>query len=306
MKNNIKYFLIAFLLFTISCSNYKVINPFGSDNAADSTTTTDISEDNFISGPDATDFDIEYNMRMYKEKFGIYKIIISGDISQTSTLTYVKTIINKDYYKTANAEIEVDLTKTTLTEIAADTFNDSTTLKAIYLPSDAASIKASAFSGCTALSTVSLNSKLTTIEANAFDGCTALSAVTLNSELTTIGDNAFNGCTALSTVTLNDKLTTIGANAFSGCTALTSISLPESLTSLDASSFDGCTELANLEYLGTETTTITINTGSSLTSVAKLTNLYLPNVASDPGDTSWDNFLGINWTQKNYGSSIPK
>ncbi|EKV57161.1 hypothetical protein A966_06825 [Brachyspira hampsonii 30446] len=305
MKNNIKYFLIAFLLFTISCSNYKVINPFGSDSntATDSTTTTDISEDNFISGPDATDFDIEYNMRMYKEKFGIYKIIISGDISKTSTLTYVKTIMNKDYYKTANAEIEVDLTKTTLTEITADTFKDSTTLKAIYLPSDAASIKASAFSGCTALSTVSFNSKLTTIEANAFDGCTALSAVTLNSELTTIGDNAFNGCTALSTVTLNNKLTTIGANAFSGCTALTSISFPESLTTLDADSFNGCSKLANLEYAGTKTGTIAAVT---LNGVDQLKNLYLPNVASDPGDNSWDNFLGITWTQINYGSSIPK
>ncbi|ASJ20973.1 leucine-rich repeat domain-containing protein [Brachyspira hampsonii] len=257
MKNNIKYFLIIFLLLIVSCSNYKLVNPFGSDSNTSVDSETTVTEDDFISGPDATDFDIEYNMRMYKEKFGIYKIIVSGDISKTSTLTDVKKIIDKNYYKDAKAEIEVDLTKTTLTEIAADAFKDSITLKAIYLPADAASIKSAAFSGCTALSTVSLN----------------------------------------------DKLTTIEANAFNGCTALISISLPESLTDLEASSFDGCTELANLEYLGTETTTI--NT-VSLTGVNKLINLYLPNVQKDPGDGSWDSFLGIKWTQKNYGSSIKK
>ena len=249
MKNNVKYLLIAFFLFIISCSNYKIIDPFAAGDSI-------LNEDSFISGPDATDFDIEYNMREYYKQYGKYKIIISGDISSTSTLSDVKKIIDKQYYKDAKAQIEVDLTRTTLTEIKSDAFKDSTTLKAIYLPNEAASIKSSAFSGCTALSTVSLNSKLTTIE----------------------------------------------ATAFNGYTALTSISLPESLTTINNDSFSGCSELANLEYLGTKTGTIT----SSLTptTVDKLKNLYLPNVAKDPGGGSWDTFLGITWTKINYGISM--
>ena len=246
MKNNVKYLLIAFFLFMISCSNYKIIDPFAVGAGT-------FNEDSFISGPEATDFDIEYNMREYYKQYGKYKIIISGDISSTSTLSDVKKIIDKQYYKDAKAQIEVDLTRTTLTEIKSDAFKDSTTLKAIYLPNEATSIKSSAFSGCTALSTVSLNSKLTTIE----------------------------------------------ATAFNGCTALTSISLPESLTSIAADSFNGCTELANLEYLGKDAKAISV----TLSGVTKLVNLYLPNVAKDPGGGSWDTFLGITWTKINYGIS---
>ena len=58
MKNNMKYLLIAFFLFIISCSNYKIIDPFAAGDSI-------LNEDSFISGPDATDFDIEYNMREY-------------------------------------------------------------------------------------------------------------------------------------------------------------------------------------------------------------------------------------------------
>lgn len=201
MKNNVKYLLIAFFLFIISCSNYKIIDPFAAGDSI-------LNEDSFISGPDATDFDIEYNMREYYKQYGKYKIIISGDISSTSTLSDVKKIIDKQYYKDAKAQIEVDLTRTTLTEIKSD--------------------------------------------------------------------------------------------AFKGCTALISISLPESLTAVNNNSFDGCTELANLEYLGKDAKAISV----TLSGVTKLVNLYLPNVAKDPGGGSWDTFLGITWTKINYGISM--
>ena len=202
MKNNMKYLLIAFFLFIISCSNYKIIDPFAAGDSI-------LNEDSFISRPDATDFDIEYNMREYYKQYGKYKIIISGDISSTSTLSDVKKIIDKQYYKDAKAQIEVDLTRTTLTEIKSD--------------------------------------------------------------------------------------------AFKGCTALISISLPESLTAVNNNSFDGCTELANLEYLGKTTDALK---SVQLTGVDKLKNLYLPNVAKDPGGGSWDTFLGITWTKINYGISM--
>ena len=247
MKNNVKYLLIAFFLFIISCSNYKIIDPFAAGDSI-------LNEDSFISGPDATDFDIEYNMREYYKQYGKYKIIISGDISSTSTLSDVKKIIDKQYYKDAKAQIEVDLTRTTLTEIKSD-----------------------AFKGCTALISVSLPDTLTSIKSSVFSRCTALSAVSLNSKLTTIEDSAFKGCTAL-----------------------ISISLPESLTAVNNNSFDGCTELANLEYLGKDAKAISV----TLSGVTKLVNLYLPNVAKDPGGGSWDTFLGITWTKINYGISM--
>ena len=144
MKNNVKYLLIAFFLFIISCSNYKIIDPFAAGDSI-------LNEDSFISGPDATDFDIEYNMREYYKQYGKYKIIISGDISSTSTLSDVKKIIDKQYYKDAKAQIEVDLTRTTLTEIKSD-----------------------AFKGCTALISISLPESLTAVNNNSFDGCTEL------------------------------------------------------------------------------------------------------------------------------------
>ena len=94
----------------------------------------------------------------------------------------------------------------------------------------------------------------------------------------------------------------MAADFFKGCTSLVNISMPNSLMTVQETCFDGCSSLKNIEYLGTSPSTIKATT---LSGVAP-TDLYLPNVPSNPNDQSWDNFLGVKWTRIHYGTSMPK
>ena len=93
------------------------------------------------------------------------------------------------------------------------------------------------------------------------------------------------------------------ANFFKGCTSLVNVQLPSLLLIIDNSSFENCNSLKNIEYLGTSPNTIV---GTPFTGTVKPSDLYLPNVAKDPGDGRWKNFLGADWVNIHYGVSMPK
>lgn len=95
----------------------------------------------------------------------------------------------------------------------------------------------------------------------------------------------------------------VTANFFNGCTSLVNLQLPSSLTAIEDTSFANCTSLQQLEYLGTSPNMIT---GTPFAAITSFTDLYLPNVKTDPQDKSWDNFLGITWANIHYGKSMPK
>ncbi|WP_297247059.1 leucine-rich repeat protein [uncultured Brachyspira sp.] len=93
------------------------------------------------------------------------------------------------------------------------------------------------------------------------------------------------------------------ANFFKGCTSLVNVQLPSLLLIIDNSSFENCNSLKNIEYLGTSPNTIV---GTPFTGTVKPSDLYLPNVAKDPGDGRWKNFLGADWVNIHYGTPMPK
>ena len=92
------------------------------------------------------------------------------------------------------------------------------------------------------------------------------------------------------------------ANFLSGCTSLISIQIPNGVTIIDNSCFNNCTSIKNIEYLGTSANAVSASPFTS----SKPTDLYLPNVSSDPKDGSWDNFLNVAWVNIHYGVSMPK
>uniref|UniRef100_UPI003F4C1D7C leucine-rich repeat protein n=1 Tax=Brachyspira catarrhinii TaxID=2528966 RepID=UPI003F4C1D7C len=104
------------------------------------------------------------------------------------------------------------------------------------------------------------------------------------------------------TIVLLPSSRTLVGNFLKGCTSVTSIQLQKTLDTIDQTSFSGCTSLKNVEYLGTSPNIIN---GTPFTGLQP-TDLYLPNVQTDPGDQSWDNFLGSKWNKIHYNTSMPK
>lgn len=106
------------------------------------------------------------------------------------------------------------------------------------------------------------------------------------------------------TIVLLPSSRTLVANFLKGCTSVNSIQLQKTLDTIDPTSFSGCSSLKNVEYLGTSPSIIN---GTPFTGLQP-TDLYLPNVKTDPGDNSWNNFLGVNWSNGkiHYGKPMPK
>ena len=121
------------------------------------------------------------------------------------------------------------------------------------------------------------------------------------SNLNTNNKFTLNDVASLITILL-PNMQEIIADFLSGCTSLTSIQIPNGITIIRDSCFNNCTSIKNVEYLGTSANAVTANPFTAL----KPTDLYLPNVPSDPGDGSWKNFLGVAWVNIHYGVSMPK
>ncbi|ASJ20975.1 leucine-rich repeat protein [Brachyspira hampsonii] len=94
----------------------------------------------------------------------------------------------------------------------------------------------------------------------------------------------------------------ITANFFKDCTALVNIQISSSTIKINDTSFENCTSLKNVEYLGTSPNALTTSAFASI----KPTDLYLPNVKTDPQDGRWNNFLGAAWTAIHYTASMPQ
>lgn len=107
------------------------------------------------------------------------------------------------------------------------------------------------------------------------------------------------GTSALTTVLL-PPIQQITAGFFKDCTSLVNIQIPSTVVKIDNTSFENCTSLKNVEYLGTSPNVVSASPFTS----ASATDLYLPNVASNPNNNSWDNFLGVSWTSVHYGAYI--
>lgn len=362
MFNYIKYLSLIFLLSLLACSN-EATSPSSSQTESSPSSPDNVPENivkNYSVKADETEANIETKMQEYFNEYDYYSIFLEDtkeNIDKNSTISKINTIIAKSTY--TKDGVYLDLSKTTMTEIAANAFKDNKNLSGVKLPETITSIGESAFSDCSSLKTINFPSSLTeigesafqlciklekadlsqtkmreikansfyncsslktvvlsqsilAIQANAFHSCSSLESIALPANFIGIANSAFAECRALKNVTLNEKITKILAMTFYNCTSLEKISFPSSMQSIGKYVFTGCTSLKQIEYLGDNPSSIS---ASEVFSAYKLSaeaaspeSLYLPNVASDPNGSSWNNFLSYDWSTKtiNYNQSMPK
>lgn len=260
-----RYILLFIAIFTFSCK-YNITSPVG--------TIKDYSANSgklFYTSSDDSDDAIKMTLMKNKHSLGIYKIVVSGGDS-TTILTNIKKVLDKN---PSFDNVEIDLSQTKITNIPKDMFTNTTNLGKITLPDT-----------------------VTNIEEKAFSGCYSLSYIRFSGGLTNIGTNAFSNCSALTVLLLPDGLTTIEKCAFSGCSSLKDLFFPASLTNIGSNAFSNCIKLVNLEYAGTNSSSLS-SSSNLFSSSSYPTNLYLPNV--EIGKTNdFTNFLGKNWNSHIY------
>ena len=119
---------------------------------------------------------------------------IAVQFGNTTTLTFVSTLIDNIYYRLFNG-----------TAIVVD-YNNNVELtipeKVIY---------------------EGIEYQVTTINSKAFENCSNLTSITIPNSVTSIGSEAFKNCSNLKSITIGSSVTNIGKNIFEGCTHLKNI-----------------------------------------------------------------------------------
>ena len=327
--NNIIF--ICLIAFIYSCNNSST-NP--SANNPIETPIENVTD--YIVKADTSEADIEAKMQKYFTDKGSYAIFLEDtkeNIANNKTLETINTIIKKEKYRKDG--VYLDLSRTTITELADNAFNgnrnlnkvtlpntitvigeyafrDCSSLREINFPSSITEIKAGAFQSCLSLHTADLSqTKLRILESNLFLNSSSLTKAVLPETVTTIKNNSFGDCYALKEINLPSKLSIIWPAAFVKCKSLEKISLPSSLVNMYHYTFGDCTSLKDVEYLGNNPSAITVQRGGvfdGYTENSTPVNLYLPNVADDPKNGSWNKFLGYDWSRQtiHYGKTMPK
>lgn len=137
------------------------------------------------------------------------------------------------------SNIQIDISKSSITEIPDYLFYNCDNLHNLTLPQTVTSVGAYAFSECNNLNEVIFDAALMQIREGAFAKCGNLHTVNIPEGVTAIENNTFNGCQNLNTVVLPDTLKTIGDGAFAGCRNIHSINIPKGVTYISNTSFDG-------------------------------------------------------------------
>ena len=258
-----RYILLFIAIFTFSCK-YNISSPVG--------TIKDYSANSgklFYTSSDDSDDTIKTTLMKNKHSLGKYLIKVSPtNDKSTAILTNIKAALDKNH---SFDNVEIDLSLTKITNIPKEMFTNTTNLGKITLPDT-----------------------VTNIEESAFSGCSSLSYIRFSGGLTNIGESAFSNCSALTVLLLPDGLTTIEKCAFSDCSFLKDLFFPASLTSIGSNAFSNCIKLVNLEYAGTNSSSLS-SSSNLFSSSSYPTNLYLPNV--ETGKTNEFNtncFLGKN------------
>lgn len=217
------------------------------------------------------------------------------------------------YLKQNAKKVNLDLSKTKITEIHNGAFSHCFSLTSVTIPNGVMSIGVNAFSGCTLLTSVTIPNSVTTIGYGVFSGCYSLTKISVatgnkyfsvkdgvlynkvgtilvscpsaNGEVaipdgvTTIVDGAFFDCYSLTSVTIPISVTSIGDSAFAGCSSLTSVTIPDGVTSIGDSAFYGCPSLTSVT-IPNSVTSIGIYAFSGCTS---LTDVIIPDSITSIG-----------------------
>lgn len=248
--------LFIFILF-ISCSNYKATDPFLSGYGYDDIYSIPENVDpKYLIKADTQETDIENIMQQYFNEYGSYIIFLSDNkdnITQHNTITTINNIIKKEKYRKG---VALDLSRTDMDTITANSFANNNNLVNIKLPNTITSIGENAFGVCKNLRKINFPSSITEIGKGAFKTCyTLISADLQNTKITEIKEQTFYDCPKLQTVLFPDSVTIIGITAFNYCLSLTYITLPPNITTIERSAFAGCRSIKSIK-LNDELTTI--------------------------------------------------
>ncbi len=140
----------------------------------------------------------------------------------------------------------------TVTEIAASSFNYNKWLTSITIPSSVKSIGSAAFQNCYRIEAVKIPDSVTSVGDFTFYGCKSLKSVTFGKGLESTSYQMFRKCPALTDINFGTALKTLYAQTFAECTALTSVTLPINITSIGNGCFAECYSLISFTSKGLE------------------------------------------------------
>ena len=136
--------------------------------------------------------------------------------------------------------------ESTITAIPAETFNFSTNITEIVLPTGVTSIGNQAFFRCLKLTSINIPEGLKTIGNSAFEHCDILPDIELPNTVTKIGERAFAYCDAFTRFDLPPLVTYLSTEILTGCASLTEVTIPATVTNYGTNMFYGASSLASV------------------------------------------------------------
>lgn len=206
-------------------------------------------ESEFIIVATDTEDIIQSKIQKYYEKNQKYLAFVEGteaDIKQNNTISKINSVINKNAYTEG---ISLDLSYTTMAEIADNSFYGNKYLYSVKLPDTLTSIGNNAFADAKKLISINFPASLSKIGEGAFLSCTSLENVDLkDTKITVLNKQVFNSCDNLSKIVFPDELLIIENSAFSYCISLEEITLPEKFQTIGTFVFAGCIKLKKVNF----------------------------------------------------------
>ncbi len=138
-----------------------------------------------------------------------------------------------------------------VTQIAAESFLNKTTIKRVTIPASVTAIGENAFSGCTGITEVYYSGNVENWLKISFSGAKStplfnnpklffqdelVTSVTIPESITAINDHAFYNYSTLAELVLHNNVTSIGKSAFCR-TSISEVTIPASVTSIGAYAF---------------------------------------------------------------------
>ncbi len=206
-------------------------------------------ESEFIIVATDTEDIIQSKIQKYYEKNQKYLAFVEGteaDIKQNNTISKINSVINKNAYTEG---ISLDLSYTTMTEIADNSFYGNKYLYSVKLPDTLTSIGNNAFADAKKLISINFPASLSKIGECAFLSCTSLENVDLkDTKITVLNKQVFSDCSSLTKIVLPDSLLIMENSVFSYCISLEEITLPEKFQTIGTFVFAGCSKLKKVNF----------------------------------------------------------
>ena len=206
-------------------------------------------ESEFIIVATDTEDIIQSKIQKYYEKNQKYLAFVEGteaDIKQNNTISKINSVINKNAYTEG---ISLDLSYTTMAEIADNSFYGNKYLYSVKLPDTLTSIGNNAFADAKKLISINFPASLSKIGEGAFLSCTSLENVDLkDTKITVLNKQVFSDCSSLTKIVLPDSLLIMENSVFSYCISLEEITLPDKFQAIGTFVFAGCSKLKKVNF----------------------------------------------------------